>query len=72
MALTCVSPLVGSSGATSSLFALSGFGFTDDAATPGKCPATVAHWINVSSTNEKSSTVSVGLGFIMGTVLDCC
>ena len=43
-----------------------------DALTLGKCPATVAFCINVTSTNEKSSTISVGLGFIIGIVLDCC
>ena len=72
VALICGSSLLGSSGVTSALLTFLGLGLTDEAVTPGKCPATVAYCINVTSTNEKSSTISVGLGFIIGMVLDLC
>ena len=48
VAFTCVSPL-DSSEVISTLLAFLGFGLTDDALNPGKCPATVAYWINVTS-----------------------
>ena len=55
VALTCVSSLLGSSGVTSALLTFLGFGLTDEAVTPGQCPATVAYCIKATSTSEKSS-----------------
>ena len=72
VALTCVSSLVDSFGVTSALLTFLDLGLTDATVTPGKCPATVAYCITVTSTKEKSSTISDGLGFIIGTVLDFC
>ena len=70
MAFACGSPFDSSIG-VSTLLALFGFALTDEAFALGKCPAIVAYCIKVASTKENSSTISVGLAFIIGMVLDC-
>ena len=68
-ALACGSSLGGSSWTTSTLFAFLRLTFVSAAVTPGRWPETVAFWTSVSSTKVKRS-MSAGLGFLIGTVLD--
>ena len=71
VAFACGSPFESSAGG-STLLDLLGLALTDETFALGKCPAKVAYCIKVASTKENSSTISVGLGFIIGMALDCC